>query len=62
MALGERETLSRIERGKRTENLKTCRKNVNKEPQEIGGWCVPPECTRDLGGKTLPGLKERDLR
>jgi hypothetical protein len=26
----------------------------------VGGG--PPECTRDLGGETLSGLKGRDLR
>jgi hypothetical protein len=38
------------------------RKNVNRKPQEIGDWGDPPECTRDLGGEKLPGLKGRDLR
>ena len=37
-------------------------KNVNRQPQEIGGWGDPPECTRDLGGERLSGLKGRDLR
>ena len=39
--------------------LKPCgaaERNVNRQPQEIGGWGDPPECTRDLGGERLPGL------
>ena len=27
-----------------------------------GGWGDHSECTRDLGGERLPGLKGRDLR
>jgi hypothetical protein len=34
------------ERGKRTEALKASRKNVNRQPQEIGGWGEPLEYTR----------------
>jgi hypothetical protein len=30
--------------------------------QATSGWEHPPECTRDLGGRRFPGLKERDLR
>lgn len=45
-----------------TEVLMSGRKNVNRQPQEIGGWGDPPECTRDLGGERLSGLKGRDLR
>ena len=44
------------------EGLRASRKNGNSQLQEIGGWEDPPECTRDLGGKRLSGLKERDLR
>jgi hypothetical protein len=33
----------------------------NRQPQEIG-WGDPPECSRDLGGKRLSGIKGRDLR
>jgi hypothetical protein len=44
-----------------TEALRASRKNANKQPQEIGGWGNPPECTRDLGGKRLPGLIGRDF-
>jgi hypothetical protein len=49
--------------GNRTEVLRASRKNGNMQPLEIGdGGPPPPECTRDLGGERLPGLKERDLR
>ena len=48
--------------GKRTEALRASRKNGNMQPQEIGGWENPPECTRDLGGKRLSGIKGTDLR
>ena len=43
--------------GKRTETLRAIRKNGNRQLQEIGGWGDPPECTRDLGGERLSGLK-----
>jgi hypothetical protein len=46
----------------RTEALKASRKNVNKQPQEIGGWWNLPESTRDLGDERLSGLKGSDLR
>jgi hypothetical protein len=46
----------------RTEALRTSRKNRNRKPQKKGGWGEPPECTRDLGGKRLSGLKGRQLR
>jgi hypothetical protein len=46
----------------KTEALRASRKNVNRQPQEVGGWRDPPEYTRDLGGERLPGLKGRDLR
>ena len=46
----------------RTEALRASRKNGNRQPQEIGGWGDPPECTRDLGGERLSGLKGKDLR
>jgi hypothetical protein len=46
---------------KRTEALRTSRKNVNRQPQEVGDWGDPPECTRDLGGERLSALKGRDL-
>jgi hypothetical protein len=48
--------------GKRTEALKASKKNGNRQPQEIGGWGNPSECTRDLGGKRLSGIKGSDLR
>jgi hypothetical protein len=41
--------------------LRACRKNENRQLQEIGGWEIG-ECTRDLGGKRLSGIKGRDLR
>jgi hypothetical protein len=46
---------------KRTETLKACRKNGNRQPQVIGGL-GDLECTKDLGGKRLSGIKGRDLR
>jgi hypothetical protein len=48
----------------RTESLRASIKNVNRQPQEIGGWetSPPPESTRDLGGVRLPGHKGSDLR
>ena len=46
---------------KGTEALRASRKNGNRQPQKIGGWEDAPECTRDLGGKRLSGLIERDL-
>jgi hypothetical protein len=39
------------------EALRISRKNRNRQPQEIGGWGHPPECTIDLGGKRLFGIK-----
>jgi hypothetical protein len=45
-----------------TEALKASRKNVNRQPQEIGGWEDIPECTRDLGGERLSRHKRRNLR
>ena len=43
-------------------SLRASRKNENRQPREIEGWGDPPECTRDLGGEGLSGLKERDRR
>jgi hypothetical protein len=40
----------------KTEALRISRKNANRQHQEIGAWGYPPECTRDPGGKRLPGL------
>jgi hypothetical protein len=50
--------------GKRTEALRASRKNGNRQPREVGSWGGgnPPECTSDLGGERLSGLKGRDLR
>ena len=45
----------------RTEALRGNRKNGNRQPQEVGGWGHPPECTRDLGSERLLGLKRKDL-
>jgi hypothetical protein len=33
-----------------------------RKPLEVGGWGDLPECTRDLGGERLSGIKGRDLR
>jgi hypothetical protein len=44
-----------------TEALRVSRKNENRQPQEIGGWGNPPECTRELESERLSGLKGRDL-
>ena len=43
------------------EALRVSRKNENRQPQEIGGWGNPPECTRELESERLSGLKGRDL-
>ena len=59
---GKRGTWPGIGRGKRTEALRASRKNGHRQPQVIGCWGAPPECTRDLGGKRLRGIKGRDLR
>ena len=48
--------------GKGLKSLRASRKNGNRQLWEVGGWGDPPECTRDLGGERLSGLKERDLR
>jgi hypothetical protein len=45
-----------------TKVLRVSRKNVNKQPQKIGGLAEFPECNRDLGGESLPVLKGRNLR
>jgi hypothetical protein len=37
------------------------KKKKNRQPQEIGGWKNPQECTRDLGGERLPGFIGMDL-
>jgi hypothetical protein len=42
--------------GKGLKPLSACRNNVNRQPQEIGGWGEPPKCTRDLGDERLLGL------
>ena len=41
-----------------TEAQRDSRKNENRQPWEIGGWGDPPECTRDLGGERLLGIKD----
>jgi hypothetical protein len=46
---------------KRTKTLRVSRKNGNRQPQEIG-WGNPPECTRELRGERLSGLKGRNFR
>jgi hypothetical protein len=59
--LGKRGTWSGIGWGKRVKALRVRRKNGNRQPLEVGGWRDPAECTRDLGGERLSGLKGRDL-
>jgi hypothetical protein len=44
-------TWSGIRWRKRTKILRASRKSGNRQPQEIGGWGEPPECTGDLGGE-----------
>jgi hypothetical protein len=39
--LWERGTWSGIGLGKRTEALRASRKNINRQPREIGGWGTP---------------------
>jgi hypothetical protein len=52
--------------------LRTTKNNINRKPQEIGGWGDPPECTRDLEVKDsqdsqrgtfddMPNSREREL-
>jgi hypothetical protein len=49
--------------GNRIEALRASRKNGNREPQEVrDGGQRAPECTRNLGGERLSGLKVRDHR
>jgi hypothetical protein len=36
--------------GKGLKSLRTSRKNGNFQPQEVGGWGDPPECTREMEG------------
>jgi hypothetical protein len=46
----------------RTEALKASRNNGNRQPQEVGGEGTDTlECSRDMGGERLSGLKRRDL-
>jgi hypothetical protein len=53
----EKETWSITGCEKRTIALRANRKNGNRQHQEVGGWRDSPDCTRDLGGKRLSGLK-----
>jgi hypothetical protein len=46
--------------GKRTEVLRASGESGNRQPQEVGGLGKPAECTKDLGGKRLSGLKVGD--
>jgi hypothetical protein len=49
--------------GGKTGFLRTSRKNGIRKPQGIGDWGMGvPECTRDLRGERLPGLKGQDPR
>jgi hypothetical protein len=59
---GGRGTRSGVGMGKRTEALRTSRKNGNRQPWEVEDWRDPPECSRDLGGERLSGLKGWDPR
>jgi hypothetical protein len=43
-------------------STRASRKNGNRQPWEVGHWGDPPECTRDLEGERLLGMKWRDLR
>jgi hypothetical protein len=45
----------------RTEAPRASRKNGNRQLLEIGGWEDLAECTRDLGGERLSGLKAGTL-
>ena len=45
-----------------TEALRANRKNGNNQTWEIVCLRDLPECTTDLGGERLSGLKGRDLR
>ena len=47
--------------GEGKEALRASKKNGNRQLQEIEGCGDPPECTRDLGGERLPGLKGKTL-
>ena len=42
-------------------SLRTRRMNGNRQPQEVGGWGDPPECTIGLGGERLTGSKGETL-
>jgi hypothetical protein len=42
---------------KGTEALRASRKNGNRQPSEVGVWEDPSECTGELGGEKLSGLK-----
>jgi hypothetical protein len=44
------------------EDFEVSRKNRNRQPQEVVGWGNPSECTRDLGGEILSGVKGKDPR
>jgi len=57
-AEGEWGRWSDIGWGIKTEGLRASRKNGNRQPKEDWGWKDPTECTRDLGGEKLSGLKE----
>jgi hypothetical protein len=59
---GKRGTRSGIGWGKRIKALRASRRNGNGQPGEIGGWGDPPECTRDLGGERISGLKGKNFR
>ena len=42
--------------------LRSSKKNENRQLWEVGGGQDIQECTRDLGGGRLSGLKERNRR
>jgi hypothetical protein len=41
---------------KMTEALRASRMNGNSQPQEVGDWDEPLECTRNLGDGRFPRL------
>ena len=50
-----------LSEGKELKSLRASRKNENSLIKEVGGWRIPPECTRDLEGERLSGLNGGDL-
>jgi hypothetical protein len=50
------------EKGQKGRSSEGQQKEWKQETSGCRRWGEPPECTRDLGGERLSGLKERDLR